>query len=112
MSKWVYQADGFSPDEESCVLHETVFHNGNGYIGVRSNFEEGYPEGQKTIRGSYINGFYDFMKMPQAEKLCGFVEEKQTMVNVADTQTIRLKLGNEEFSLFEGTVLRLSLIHI
>ena len=31
MSKWVYQADGFSPDEESCVLHETVFHNGNGY---------------------------------------------------------------------------------
>ena len=33
MSKWVYQADGFSPDEESCVLHETVFHNGNGYIG-------------------------------------------------------------------------------
>ena len=106
MSKWVYQADGFSPDEESCVLHETVFHNGNGYIGVRSNFEEGYPEGQKTIRGSYINGFYDFMKMPQAEKLCGFVEEKQTMVNVADTQTIRLKLGSEEFSLFEGTVLR------
>ena len=94
MSKWVYQADGFSPDEESCVLHETVFHNGNGYIGVRSNFEEGYPEGQKTIRGSYINGFYDFMKMPQAEKLCGFVEEKQTMVNVADTQTIRLKLGS------------------
>lgn len=70
------------------------------------NFEEGYPEGQKTIRGSYINGFYDFMKMPQAEKLCGFVEEKQTMVNVADTQTIRLKLGSEEFSLFEGTVLR------
>ena len=67
MSKWVYQADGFSPDEESCVLHETVFHNGNGYIGVRSNFEEGYPEEQKTIRGSYINGFYDFMKMPQAE---------------------------------------------
>ena len=106
MSKWVYQADGFSPDEESCVLHETVFHNGNGYIGVRSNFEEGYPEEQKTIRGSYINGFYDFMKMPQAEKLCGFVEEKQTMVNVADTQTIRLKLGSEEFSLFEGTVLR------
>lgn len=38
------------------------------------------------------------MKMPQAEKLCGFVEEKQTMVNVADTQTIHLKLGSEEFS--------------
>ena len=48
-------------------------HNGNGYIGVRSNFEEGYPEGQKTIRGSYINGFYDFMKMPQAEKLLSLI---------------------------------------
>ena len=48
MSKWVYQADGFSPDEESCVLHETVFHNGNGYIGVRSNFEEGRSEERRV----------------------------------------------------------------
>ena len=68
-SKWVYQADRFSPDEESCVLHETVFHNGNGYIGVRSNFEEGYPEEQKkTIRGSYINGFYDFYENAPGRK--------------------------------------------
>lgn len=46
-----------------------------------------------TIRGSYINGFYDIAKMPQAEKLCGLIEEKQTMLNVADPQTIRLKIN-------------------
>ena len=43
----------------------TVFHNANGYIGVRSDFEEGYAQGYDTIRGSYINGFYDIAKRQQ-----------------------------------------------
>lgn len=106
MDKWIYEIGASGFDEEMCVLYETIFHNANGYIGVRSNFEEGYPAGKTTIRGSYINGFYDLIPMPQAEKLYGFVEEKQTMVNIADTQTIRLNIGSEEFSLFEGTILK------
>jgi len=86
------------------LLAETLFHNANGYIGVRSCFEEGYPEGSTSIRGSYINGFYDFIDMPQAEKLYGLTEEKQTMLNVADTQGIRLFLDGEEFSMWSGKV--------
>ena len=42
--------------------------------------------------------------MSQAEKLCGLAEEKQTMLNVADTQTIFLKIEGETFCMFEGTV--------
>jgi alpha,alpha-trehalose phosphorylase len=101
----IYEIRGLETDPASLMLNETIFHNANGYIGIRSNFEEGYAEGIRSIRGSYINGFYDFAEMKQAEKLYGFIEEKQTMLNVADTQGIRLFLGDEAFSMFRGEVL-------
>ncbi|MHB8129644.1 MAG: glycoside hydrolase family 65 protein [Mobilitalea sp.] len=102
----VYEIDNLSKDNMDLIVNETVFHNANGYIGVRSNFEEGYPEGFDTIRGSYINGFYDIADMRQAESLYGLVEDKQTMLNVADTQTILLFIDGEKFNLFEGTILK------
>lgn len=102
---FVYEINDLHLDNNTLMLHETVFHNANGYIGVRANFEEGYPEGYDSIRGSYINGFYDIAEMKQAEKLCGFVEEKQTMLNVADTQGIRIQMDDEQFSMFDGEVL-------
>jgi alpha,alpha-trehalose phosphorylase len=94
-----------STDPADLIVNETIFHNANGYIGVRSNFEEAYAGGINSIRGSYINGFYDFTEMKQAEKLCGLIEEKQTMLNVADTQGIKLFIDDEEFSLWKGEVL-------
>lgn len=100
-----YRISDLPLDNDSLLLHETVFHNANGYLGVRSNFEEGYSPQMNTIRGSYLNGFYDFAEMKQAEKLCGLIEEKQTILNVADTQGILLKIDDEVFSMFEGTVI-------
>ncbi|MDR0690282.1 MAG: beta-phosphoglucomutase [Spirochaetaceae bacterium] len=102
--KTLYKIENLELEGSALLLNETLFHNANGYIGVRSNFEEGYPEGFDTIRGSYINGFYDFAEMRQAEKLYGLTEEKQTILNAADTQGIRLFLDGEEFSMFRGTV--------
>lgn len=99
-----YETKNISLKQEDLLLRETVFHNANGYIGVRNCFEEGYRDGYSSVRGTYINGFYDFAHMEQAEKLYGLIEEKQTILNVADTQTIRLSLGEEEFSAFEGSV--------
>lgn len=104
----IYEIKNLSLQNEDLILNETVFHNANGYIGVRSNFEEGYPEGFDSIRGSYINGFYDIAQMKQAEKLYGMVEEKQTMLNVVDSQSIRLFFDGEEFNMFEGTVIESS----
>ncbi|MPW24439.1 family 65 glycosyl hydrolase [Alkalibaculum sp. M08DMB] len=92
-------------DNYNLLLNETLFHNANGYIGVRSVFEEGYPDGFESIRGQYINGFYDFSQMKQAENLYGLTQEKQTMLNIADTQSIILHLEDEKFSMFEGKVL-------
>jgi len=106
VNQLVYEIEDFSWDNSDLIVNETVFHNANGYIGVRSNFEEGYPEGYDTIRGTYINGFYDIAEMRQAERLYGMVEEKQTMLNVVDTQTIYLDIDGERFNLFEGTTLQ------
>lgn len=105
LKQLIYELENISLDNRDLLVNETVFHNANGYIGVRAGFEEGYPEGFDTIRGSYINGFYDIAEMSQAEKLYGLVEEKQTMLNVADTQTIFLYVEGERFSMYEGTVL-------
>lgn len=100
----IYRIDNPSLNEEEILLQETIFHNANGYIGIRGCLEEGCPSSIHSIRGSYINGFYDFARMDQAEKLCGLIEEKQTILNVADTQTIRLYVDGEAFSVFEGSV--------
>lgn len=94
------------PDRKELNLEETIFHNANGYLGVRGCLEEGLPQGVKTMRGMYINGFYEIIPMKQAENLCNFVEEKESMINIADTQTIELSVCGERFSLFEGEVLQ------
>lgn len=101
----VYEINDLNMNNNELVLNETIFHNANGYIGIRSNFEEGYPEGYDSIRGSYINGFYDIAEMKQAEKLYGMVEEKQTMLNVVDSQNIELMIDGEKFNMFQGEVL-------
>ena len=101
----VYEISDLKLDNYHLLLNETLFHNANGYIGVRSVFEEGYPQEYKSVRGQYINGFYDNTKVRQAEKLYGLVQEKQTMLNIADTQYIRLFFDDEDFSMFNGTVL-------
>lgn len=89
-------------DENSNSLNETLFHNANGYIGVRGSLEEGVPAGWDTMRGSYINGFYDIIPMKQAEMLCNFVDKKETMLNVADTMTVNCIVDGEMFDLGKG----------
>ena len=91
-------------DRYHILLHEALFHSANGYIGVRYDFEEGYPEPGSYTRSQYINGFYELSTLKQPENLYGLTRQKETMLNLADTQTIRLFLEDEEFSMFLGTV--------
>ena len=86
------------------ALMETLFHTANGYIGIRNCLEEEAPAGAATIRGTYINAFYDIKPIAYGEKLYGFPETQQTIVNVVDVQTVKLHLGEEEFDPFAGTL--------
>jgi len=82
---------------------ETLFHNANGYLGVRNAPEEGTAEGVDSIRGTYLNAFYEIKDIRYGEKLYGFPETQQVMVNLPDTQTVRLWADGAAFSMFSDT---------
>jgi alpha,alpha-trehalose phosphorylase len=102
----VYEIKDLKLDQYHISLNEALFHNANGYIGIRYDFEEGYPEEYTYVRSQYINGFYDYTPTKQAENLYGLVNEKQTMLNIADTQSIKIYIDDEPFSMFSGNVLK------
>ncbi len=83
-------------------LLETLYHTANGYVGVRNAPEEGHVEG--SIRGTYLNGFYENVDIRYDEKLYGFPESKQVLVNVPDAQTVRVEAGDEAFEMFSPAV--------
>lgn len=99
-SRWIIRDCGLNACD--LIKNESVFSASNGYFGVRGNFEEGYGGSADTIRGAYINGCYDTNGIRYEEKLYGFPESKQTIVNIHDFQTIRLEVEGEAFDLFGG----------
>lgn len=96
---------GNSLDEKDLLKNESIFNAANGYIGVRGNFEEGYGEGIQTVRGTYINAFYENIPVHYGEKAFGFPETSQKIVNVTDAQSIEIIIEGEKFSLFSGKVI-------
>lgn len=92
-------------DNKTLRLNETLFSNANGYIGVRGTLEEGVPADFSTMRGMYLAGVYETIPMKQAESLCNLVEQKQTMLNVADTQSIDLYICGERFDMGSGELI-------
>ena len=91
--------------KEQLLINETLYSIANGYIGMRANFEEGYPETYESVRGTYINGFYDIVDIEYSENCYGFPQTAQKIVNVMDAQSIYLNFNDERFSFFEGEIL-------
>ena len=81
--------------EKTRLRDESIFTCASGKLGVRGNFEEGVPSDLVSIRGTYINGFSETEEITYNEKLCGFPEEKQTIVNLPDAQTIEIFADGE-----------------
>jgi alpha,alpha-trehalose phosphorylase len=102
---YVHEIEDFGLDNYSVQLNEALFHNANGYIGVRYDLEEEYPDDYTFNPGQYINGFYDSIEVSHPERLYGFIDDKQFMVDVANTQIIKLFIDGEPFSMYQGTVL-------
>lgn len=94
-------------DPEQLPVNESLFTLANGYLGVRGNFEEGYPAGWPTVQGTYLNGFYDTVPMCHAEKQVGDPLTVQKQLNVIDAQPLRLFVGEERepVSPFSGRLL-------
>jgi len=92
-----------SLDPNILPVEESLFALSNGYLGIRGCFEEGYPQEILSIRGTYINGFYDLVKAKYSEKQYGFPQVQEKMPNLIDAQTIKIYLDGEEVSLFKGS---------
>ena len=88
--------------ESSRLKRESVFHTASGTLGIRGSFEEGAPDNAVSIRGAYLNGFCENEPITYNERLYGFAEEKQQIVNLPDAQTIRLTAGGKQLRCFEG----------
>lgn len=91
------QSQTWSAEAFACL--ETLYHNANGYLGVRNAPEEGSAPG--SIRGTYLNGFYELMDITYGEKLYGFPETKQVLVNVPDAQTLTIEANGQRYSMFD-----------
>lgn len=83
--------NGYCADTQT--RDETLFHCANGYLGVRGCLEEGAESGETSIRGTYINGFCEEEEICYGERLYGFPQTKQVMVNLPDAQSILLWAG-------------------
>ncbi|SET00277.1 alpha,alpha-trehalose phosphorylase [Oceanobacillus limi] len=92
-------------DNQNLLVNESLLSLGNGYLGVRGNFEEGYHDGYKSIRGTYINAFHDETEISYGEKLHAFPETQQKLVNIIDGQGIHIYIDDELFSLFDGEII-------
>jgi len=86
---WILIETQFNPDQ----LHsrETVFTIGNGYVGTRGTFEEGYP---RALPATLINGVYDSVPIVYTE-----------LVNCPDWLPLVVGVDGERFRLDQGKIL-------
>ncbi|QAA34997.1 glycoside hydrolase family 65 protein [Clostridium manihotivorum] len=101
-NEWI--VSDYSLDENKLLKNESIFNVSNGYIGIRGNFEEKYPEKYKTIRGTYINAFYEDTPITYGEKAYAFPDSMQKIVNVIDSQDIDIIIDGQKLSIFQGTL--------
>lgn len=89
MDTWIVEETEFNPD----LLHarETLFTIGNGYLGTRGAFEEGYPGAWPA---TLVNGLFDDAPIVNTE-----------LVNVPNWLNLVLMVEGERFRLDRGTVL-------
>jgi len=86
---WIVEESSFDPVH--LAWQETVFTIGNGYVGVRGAFEEGYP-GDKPV--TLVHGLFD--KAPLV-----FTE----LVNIPNWLDVHLVINGETFRMDRGEIL-------
>lgn len=95
--EFVYPIDEWKMIETRFYRHlvpqaETMFAIGNGYMGMRGNFEEGRPTHQS---GTFVNGFHETWPIEYGERAYGFAKMGQTMLNVPDGKILKLYVDDE-----------------
>jgi beta-phosphoglucomutase len=86
---WTLSEANFDP--EQLAARETVFTIGNGYLGTRGSFEEGFPEASPA---TLIHGVYDDVPVIYTE-----------LANCPDWLSLMISVDGERFRLDRGKIL-------
>lgn len=89
-SDWVVTEGTFEPARVSHF--ETVFTQGNGYLGTRGSFEEYYPGQEAT---TFVHGVFDDLPVTFTE-----------LANLPDWTELEIWLDGERFNMLEGKLLQ------
>ncbi len=81
---------------------ESLFSVGNGYLGLRGNFEESR---DFHTNGTFVNGFHETWPIRHAEEAYGFAKVGQTIVNAPDSKIIRLYVDDEPLQISTADLL-------
>ena len=97
---WAHRETGWSA--ELAAVSESLLVLSNGYLGVRGTLDEGWPSG---VPGTYLNGFYETVPIPYADRGFGDPEQNKVLVPVADGTRIRLVVEDQSLDVLSGIVL-------
>lgn len=86
---WILRETQFDPDQ--LHSHESVFTIGNGYLGTRGSFEEGYPQ---ALPATLIQGVYDDVPVVYTE-----------LTNCPDWLPLTVIVDGDRFRLDRGEIL-------
>ena len=88
-TSWIIEETSFH--EKYTGKCESIFTQGNGYLGLRNSLEESYVD---TVRGMFITGTFN-----KASK-----EEATELPNVSDIVNMEIELNGERFSMTEDNL--------
>ncbi|YAL83895.1 glycoside hydrolase family 65 protein [Dermacoccaceae bacterium W4C1] len=89
-------------DATDLGVTESLFAVGNGYLGLRGNYEESR---DAHSDGTFVNGFHETWPIHHAEQAFGLASVGQSMVNVPDPKVIRLYVDDEPLHLSAADLL-------
>ncbi len=88
-------------DLDRLAPSESIFALSNGHLGIRGTLDEGEPS---SLKGTYLNGFFESYPIQYPELAFGFPEAGQTIVGVTDGTPIRLLVEDEPLDVHRGSL--------
>lgn len=100
MNTWKLEEQ--NPEQRELRKQESLFAQGNGYLGWRGTFEEDVDD--DSLEGVYINGFYESYPISYPETAYGYPEQGQTMLNLMNAKIIRVLADGETVRMQAGQI--------
>ncbi|GAB4182982.1 MAG: glycosyl hydrolase family 65 protein [Wenzhouxiangellaceae bacterium] len=85
-------------DQQAVAWRESLFALGNGELGFRGDFEEGYPQGVQGIEGHYWNGVYLRRPLSHGENAPGLAQWCDYMPALMNGRGLRITVNGQSLN--------------